>query len=90
MRSRVTDIDAKYMDTKGERGWGDEPGDWDRHMHITDTVHKVDRASLTAPWVKNSPAMQETWIAFLGWEDPLEKAQATHCSSLGLPLWLRW
>ena len=51
-RSRVTDTDDKYMDTKGERGWGDEPGDWYGHMHITDTVHKVDRASLTAPWVK--------------------------------------
>ena len=63
------------MDTKGERGWGDKPGDWYGHMHITDTVHKVDRASLTAPWVKNSPAMQETWIAFLGWEDPLEAKQ---------------
>ena len=62
------------MDTKGERGWGDEPGDWGGHMHTTDTVHKVDRASLTAQWVKNPPAMQETWVAFLGWEDPLEKA----------------
>ena len=78
------------MDTKGERGWGDEPGDWGGHMHTTDTVHKVDRASLTAQWVKNPPAMQETRVAFLGWEDPLEMGQATHSSILGLPLWLRW
>ena len=31
------------------------------------------RASLVAPWVKNAPAMQETPVRFLGWEDPLEK-----------------
>ena len=30
-------------------------------------------ASLIAQWVKNLPAMQETPIQFLGWEDPLEK-----------------
>ena len=28
--------------------------------------------------VKNPPAMQETWIRSLGWEDPLEKGMATH------------
>ena len=32
--------------------------------------------------VKNLPAMQETWVQFLGWEDPLEKGMATHCSIL--------
>ena len=31
------------------------------------------RASLIAQLVKNSPAMQETPVQFLGWEDPLEK-----------------
>ena len=30
-------------------------------------------ASLVAQLVKNSPAMQETWVRSLGWEDPLEK-----------------
>ena len=30
-------------------------------------------ASLVAQLVKNSPAMWETWVQFLGWEDPLEK-----------------
>ena len=39
---------------------------------------------------KNLPAMQETWVRFLGQEDPLEKGQATHSSILGLPLWLSW
>ena len=28
--------------------------------------------------VKNSPAMQETWVQSMGWEDPLEKGMATH------------
>ena len=28
--------------------------------------------------VKNLPAMQETWVRSLGWEDPLEKGMATH------------
>ena len=32
--------------------------------------------------VKNSPTMQETWVPFLGWEDPLEKSMATHSSIL--------
>ena len=35
--------------------------------------------------VKNLSAMQETWVQFLGQEDPLEKGQATHSSILGLP-----
>jgi len=35
-----------------------------------------------AQLVKKLPAMQETWIPSLGWEDPLEKAKATHSSIL--------
>ena len=31
--------------------------------------------------VKNLPAMQETWVRSLGWEDPLEKGMATHSSN---------
>ena len=34
--------------------------------------------------VKNLPAMQETWVRFLGQEDPLEKEMATHSSTLSL------
>ena len=34
--------------------------------------------------VKNPPAMQETWVRFLGWEDPLEKGMATRSSILAL------
>ena len=39
-------------------------------------------ASLVAQLVKNLSAMRETWIQFLGWEDPLEKEMATHFSIL--------
>ena len=35
-------------------------------------------ASLVAHLVKNLPAMQETWVWSLGWEDPLEKGKASH------------
>ena len=39
-------------------------------------------ASLEAQMVKNLPAMQETQICYLDWEDPLEKEIATHSSIL--------
>ena len=39
-------------------------------------------ASLVAQLVKNLPAMQETWVQSLGWEDPLEKGMAIHSSIL--------
>ena len=38
-------------------------------------------ASLVAQLVKNLPAMRETWVRPLGWEDPLEWGKATHSSS---------
>ena len=39
-------------------------------------------ASLVAQLLKNLPAVQETWVLSLGWEDPLEKKMATHSSIL--------
>ena len=39
-------------------------------------------ASLVAQLVKNLPAMQETWVQSLGWENPLEKGKAAHSSIL--------
>ena len=39
-------------------------------------------ASLVAQLVKNLPVMQESWVWFLCWEDPLEKGKATHSSIL--------
>ena len=39
-------------------------------------------ASRVAQMIKNPPAMRETWVQSLGWEDPLEKGAATHSSIL--------
>ena len=39
-------------------------------------------ASLVAQLVKTPPAMQETWVRSLGWEDPLEKETAIQSSTL--------
>ena len=42
----------------------------------------VFRGSLVAQLVKNLPAVWETWVRSLGWEDPLEEEMATHSSIL--------
>ena len=39
-------------------------------------------ASLIAQLIKNPPAMQETLVQFLGWEDPLEKGKAAYSNIL--------
>ena len=39
-------------------------------------------ASLVAQLGKNLPAMRETWVQSLGWEDPMEEGMATHSSIL--------
>ena len=45
-------------------------------------MHSYYGASFVPPLVKNMPAMWETWVLFLGWEDPLEKGKAAHSSIL--------
>ena len=45
-------------------------------------IYCAYRASLVAQLVKNLPAMLETWVRSLGWEDSLEKGKATHSSIL--------
>ena len=48
-------------------------------------------ASMVAQLVKNPPAMRETWIRSLGWDDPLENGMATHCSILAWRIpWTVW
>ena len=42
----------------------------------------LERTSLVVHLVKNPPAMWETWVWSLGWEDPLEKGKSTHFSIL--------
>ena len=42
----------------------------------------LERASLVAQLIKNPPAMRESWVRSLGWEDTLEKGKVTHSSIL--------
>jgi len=42
----------------------------------------IHGASLVAYMVKTLPAIRETWVHFLGWEDPLEKEMVTHSGIL--------
>ena len=67
---------------------------WDREYVADAQVCREGRgspvSSLIAWLVKNLPAMQELPVRILGWEDPLEKGEATHSSILGLPLRLSW
>ena len=55
---------------------GRSPEEW------TDYPLQYSWASLMAQLVKNLPAMWETWVQSLVWEDPLEKGTATHSSIL--------
>ena len=58
--------------------WGHRESDTTERLSHMDTCV----ASLVAQIVKNLPAMQETWVHSLGWEDPLEMGKATHSSIL--------
>ena len=45
-------------------------------------MNKYTNLTLVGQRVKHLPAMWETWVRSLGWEDPLEKEMATHSSIL--------
>ena len=65
----------------GYNPWGHKESDTTEQLTHT----RVNGASQVAQWVKNLPAMQEmleTWIQFLGQENPLEEGTATHSSIL--------
>ena len=51
-------------------------------LGLTGLISVLSRASLVAQMVNNLPAMPETWVQSLGWEDPLEKGTAIHFSIL--------
>ena len=58
--------------------------DWYRRIsqHLWSQFEDQLLVSLVAQMVKNLPAMHETWVQSLAWEDPLEKGMATHSSIL--------
>ena len=58
--------------------WSSWPKNWTWISCIADGFLTNSVAQL----VKSLPAMQETWVQSLGWEDPLEKEMATHSSIL--------
>ena len=45
-------------------------------------INRFWGASPVVQLLKNPPAMRETWVQSLGWEDPLEKGKVTHSSIL--------
>ena len=51
-------------------------------MQFLRTFYFKFRGSLVVQRLKRLPAMRETWVRSLGWEDPLEKEMATHSSIL--------
>jgi len=53
-----------------------------RGFFIPTTAFNTGGGFPLAQMVKNPPAMWETWVQPLGWEDPLEKGAATHSSIL--------
>ena len=53
-------------------------------QHLIEGFPTDIQASLVAQLVKNPPAMWETWVQSLGWEDPLEKGMAYSLQQSGL------
>ena len=52
------------------------------HIYVHTYIHTYIWASVVAQTVKNLPAMCETRVQSLGWDDPLEKEVATHSGIL--------
>ena len=80
LQELVTDREAGVLRFRGSQRA--------RHDCVTKlNCTEVYKVSLVAQTVKNLPAMQETWVLSLGWEDPLEQGMATlQCSCLGNPM----
>ena len=66
----------------GYSPWNHKESDMTERLTHTFTDITHSQASLIAQLVKTLPAVQETQVRFLGWEDPLEKDMATHSSNL--------
>ena len=59
-------------------GLGRAPGEGHGNVDLQSSF----LSSLVAQMVKHLPAIQETWVRSLGWEEPLEREMATHSSIL--------
>ena len=73
---------------EGGLGWGTHVNPWLIHVNVWQKpllyckVISLQLIKINGKKKKNRPAMWETWVRFLGWEDPLEKGMATHSSIL--------
>ena len=75
-------LENAYMQWQPQR-------DWDWGSQPPGVIGQTSRSSLVAQLEKNPPAMQETWVRSLGWEDPLGKG--THSSILAWRItWTVW
>ena len=61
--------------------WGSKEPDMTEWLNWTELIQYL-WASLVSQLVKMPPAVQETWVPSLDWEDPLEKGKAIHSSIL--------
>ena len=69
-----------------KNGYSEHLGNYPKEMIIKIPLYNFfggrQGAPLVAQLVKNPPAIRETWVQSLGWEDPLEKGKAIHSSIL--------
>ena len=78
----MASIPFKYHETASYLQFPAKTSDFSRTTKADYSDLLEFRASLIAHLIKNPPAMQETPVQFLGWEDLLEKGKATHSSIL--------
>ena len=82
-------IHGSYMCQRGQRPLSCLSMD-PSSLSLVITIPLNEWASLGAQLVKNLPAMRETWVRSLGWEDPLEKGKAIHSSILAWRIYSPW
>ena len=76
-------MDAPDLFPQGEVVTSESPGSKAMSCSLAFTqASRPQRASLEAQTVQHPPAMRETWVQSLGWEDLLEKEMAPHSSTL--------
>ena len=74
--------ELQFLMTRARGGLGERWKHRDGQRALFMETQELFGASHVAQLVKNMPAMLETWVRFLGWEDPVEKEMATHSSTL--------
>ena len=71
-----------FILARDEQTWKEEKKKLRKILLVIFAIYLCYRS--VAQMVKHLPAMQETWVQSLSWEDPLEKGMATHSS---IPAW---